>query len=358
MNSPLIIPFFIPHAGCPFTCVFCNQWEISGEKDEVKAEDIDKSVEEYLKRARIWPGRQIEIAYFGGTFTAIPVDKQIALLEAAAEQKKKGRIKGIRLSTRPDCINEEILERLLAYGVTTVELGAQSLVDEVLEKTHRGHSVEDIVKATRLLRKYPFQVGYQLMLGLPGDTNASARLTGERAVELAPDIIRIYPTLVLKGTTLARWYAQGKYAPWTLERAVEMAAYWLGLFSLHHIPVIRMGLNPTENISPERDLLAGPYHSAFGELVENSLMLKQIVSAFEKEDFKKDSKITILCNSRSCSKVIGQKRCNFEYIKEKYGFSKISIEFTNKLGKDDLVVCNTFESITVKREDFLEKYRI
>ncbi|MDD4145988.1 MAG: radical SAM protein, partial [Clostridia bacterium] len=128
MEKPLIIPFFIPHAGCPFTCVYCNQWKISGKEEEIKPEEIDQYVEEYLKKARLWPGRFVEIAFYGGSFTALPPEKQVGLLQAAAAQKKKGRIKGIRLSTRPDYLDEEILARLLSYGVTTVELGVQSLV--------------------------------------------------------------------------------------------------------------------------------------------------------------------------------------------------------------------------------------
>lgn len=358
MKNPLIIPFFIPHAGCPFTCVYCNQWEISGRSDVLKPEEIDRCVEEYLKHTRLWPGRYVEIAFYGGSFTAISPEIQEAFLGAAAAQKKKGRIMGIRLSTRPDYINQEILERLLYYGVTTVELGVQSLVDEVLEKTYRGHTVEDVAQATRLIRKYPLQLGYQLMLGLPGDSFSSARLTGERTVKADPDFVRIYPTLVLKGTTLESWYQEGKYHPWSLEEAVEAASYWLGLFSFYDIPVIRMGLQAAENLSPERDLVVGPYHPAFGELVESRLMLEQIIFALKQLNVGRRETLTIAFHPRAQSKVIGQKKLNLSFLRETYAFECINLIAKDELGEYDLEINTALKTVMIKRQDFLKKYRI
>ncbi len=358
MEKPLIIPFFIPHVGCPFTCVFCNQWEISGEKEAIQPEEIADYVDAYLKKARLWPDRYVEIAFYGGSFTAIPPEKQGEYLQAAAEQKRKGRINGIRLSTRPDFINKEILDRLFFYGVTTVELGVQSLVDEVLKKTGRGHSVADTLTATRLLRKYPFQVGYQLMLGLPGDNRSFARLTVEKAVAAAPDFVRIYPTLVLKGTILATWYKEKKYQPWSLEQAVETAADWLGTFSFYGIPVIRMGLQAVENLSLQQDLLAGPYHPAFGELVESHLLLEQMQTGLSELELQEGEALTLSFHPLAQSKVVGQKKLNLVLLREKYGIERIKLVPQEKLAKNNLEISTASQSVTIKRQDFLKKYRI
>lgn len=358
MKKPLIIPFFIPHVGCPFTCVFCNQWEISGEREAIQPEEIAGYIAAYLPKARLWPNREVEIAFYGGSFTAIPPEKQEQYLQAAAQQKKEGRVNGIRLSTRPDFINEEILERLSFYGVTTVELGVQSLVDEVLKKTGRGHSVADTLTATRLLRKHLFQVGYQLMLGLPGDNRSSARLTGEKAVKAAPDFVRIYPTLVLKGTTLATWYKEKKYQPWSLEQAVETAADWLGTFSFYGIPVIRMGLQAVKNLSPQQDLLAGPYHPAFGELVESRLFFKQLQIGLSELELQEETILTLSFHPLAQSKVVGQKKLNLALLKEQYGIKKIKLVPQEKLAQEDLEISTAFQSVTIKRQDFLKKYRI
>jgi histone acetyltransferase (RNA polymerase elongator complex component) len=358
MKKPLIIPFFIPHAGCPFTCVYCNQWKISGKSEEIKPEEIDQYVETYLQKARLWKDRYVEIAFYGGSFTALPREKQVRLLRAAAEQKQKGRIKGIRLSTRPDYIDEEILERLLSYGVTTVELGVQSLVDEVLVKTCRGHCVEDTARALRFLRKYPFQVGYQLMLGLPGDSFSFAHLTAQRTVEARPDFVRIYPTLVLRGTTLAKWYREGSYIPWSLQEAVQMAVSWLGVFSFYQIPVIRLGLQAVENLSVEKDLVTGPYHPAFGELVESRLMLEQMKAGLEKLQIKAGETLTVFFNPRVYSKVVGQKKENLCFLQEKYRLLKINLRPQKDFAENDLEMATTCQVVHIKRQDFLERYRI
>lgn len=358
MNNPLIIPFFIPHAGCPFTCVFCNQWEISGAEEVVRPEEIGPFVEEYLKRALRWPDRHVEIAFYGGSFTALPAERQVAYLQAAAAQKKKGLIAGIRLSTRPDFINDEIVERLLAYGVTTVELGVQSLADEVLQQTCRGHSAQDAFDALGVLRKYPLAVGYQLMLGLPGDSPALARLTLEKTVQAAPDFVRIYPALVLKGTTLAKWYREKKYQPWSLELAVQTAAEWLGTFSFYEIPVIRLGLQSVENLAEGRDLLAGPYHPAFGELVESFLFLQQMEIGVEQLTKREDEKLSLFVHPKAQSKVIGQNRRNIIHLQQKYCFAEINLIRQTELAENDIIIRTSFQAIWMKRQEFLKKYRI
>lgn len=363
MNNPLIIPFFIPHAGCPFNCVFCNQWEISGAEEVIRPEEIGPFVVEYLKKARSWPDRHVEIAFYGGSFTALPSNMQIAYLEAAAAQKQKGLITGIRLSTRPDFISEEIVERLLAYGVTTVELGVQSLADEVLQQTCRGHSAQDALNALAVLRKYPLAVGYQLMLGLPGDSPALARFTLEKTVQAAPDFVRIYPALVLKRTTLANWYLEKKYQPWSLELAVQTAAEWLGTFSFYGIPVIRLGLQAVANLAEGKDLLAGPYHPAFGELVESCLFLQQMERGVERlrqlwpHGFEGEI-LSVFVHPKAQSKLIGQKRSNLTYLRQKYGFAELKLIRQTELAENDIIISVSFQAILLKRQEFLKKYRI
>lgn len=355
MDKNLVIPFFIPHAGCPFTCVFCNQWEISGEDQEANPEEILTKVKEYLHTVKKKPERT-EVAFFGGSFTGLPVSVQESYLKGAFHAKEEGLIDGIRLSTRPDYISDEIVERLCRYGVTTIELGCQSLVDEVLLKTKRGHDVEDIMKATEIIRKYPTELGYQLMLGLPGDNFTHARDTARKTIEAKPDCVRIYPALVLKNTVLAQWYEQGRYEPWNLENAVEMAAEWLGAFTYYEIKVIRMGLQATENLTPEKDLVAGPYHPAFGELVESKLMLQQLTALLSSKSLQGEE-ATIFFNPRDCSKVIGQKRKNIQVIKEHFGFLHIRLMPDHDLPENDLRVQVECEIMTSTRQEFLKQYR-
>jgi len=356
MARPLIIPFFIPHAGCPFTCVFCNQWEISGAAAPTKPEDIRPQVLKYLaahKKEAAWA----EVAFFGGSFTGLEQELQKSLLQAAYALKQEGIIQGIRLSTRPDYINKEIVENLYAHGVTTVELGVQSLAEDVLAQSCRGHSPADVVKAVKIIRDYPLELILQLMLGLPGDSREKAMLTAEKAISLKPDGVRIYPTLVMKNTTLADWYQQGLYRPWSLDEAVEVGAQWLAKFSAAGIRVIRLGLQAADNISPEEDLLAGPYHPAYGELVQSRLLLEQLRSMLDSLE-NPGSKITIFCNPRDISKVRGQKGSNLRMLKADYNIAEIVLQTDPSLARDELKAAAASGTTTMTRQEFLEKYRI
>lgn len=357
MDNPLIIPFFIPHAGCPFTCAFCNQYEITGRDKIITPEEIAPQVENYLKHAKN-SSRRVEIAFYGGSFTGLPIDFQVKLLTVAAQIKKNGDIQGIRLSTRPDYISNEILQMLQVYGVTTIELGVQSLSDEILANSQRGHTVDDTMLATKLIRQYPFELVYQLMLGLPGDNPVSALKTAEKTVQARPDYTRIYPTLVLKGTQLAQWYLQGEFKPWSLEQTIEVAAQWLGIFSLYQIPVIRLGLQATENLTYEKDLLAGPYHPAFGELVKSSLMYQQAIFLLEKERDRLTAQITLLFNPRDYSLITGQKRHNISKLKLQFGLTDIILEPAETMKRNDLAVKMGGTVRMISRQEFLEIYRI
>lgn len=309
------IPVFVPHLGCPFNCVFCNQIQITGAKCNVTAKTVKEITEQHL---RFLPknNSKIEIAFFGGSFTGINQSLQEELLNAASEYLNKGLISGIRVSTRPDYINEKVIERLLKYGVTTVELGVQSMNREVLKASGRGHSPEDVENAVQLIRKTPISLGLQMMTGLPKDTNERSLETADKIIALDPDIVRIYPTLVIKGTKLEEMYKKGLYIPQNVNDAVNLCAKLLKKFKSANITVIRCGLQNTDEISPGGSVVAGPFHSAFGELVENEFFyekLEAIVANKNKENFE------IMVNPSDISKVIGHKRKNVIKIYEKYG---------------------------------------
>lgn len=241
-------------------------------------QDVRSAAEIALKK----PGRdaaQSEIAFFGGSFTAIERADMVSLLEAAVPYVQSGGFSGIRISTRPDCIDEEILGVLRRYGVTTIELGAQSMDDNVLALNGRGHTAEQTARASELIRSYGFTLGLQMMTGLPGDTAEGARRTAERIAALRPSCVRIYPTVVLKGTRLGVWFQNGTYRPQTLEEAVELCAGLLDFFEARGIPVIRLGLHASPEL--ESDRLAGPWHPAFRELCESRRMLRTILKELE-----------------------------------------------------------------------------
>ncbi|WP_051330702.1 elongator complex protein 3 [Aneurinibacillus terranovensis] len=281
MKQHVNIAVFVPHQGCPKDCVFCNQSRITGQKREniLTGEAVRASIENQL--STVQPGQSAEIAYFGGSFTGLPRKYQTMLLSVAREYIDAGRVQGIRLSTRPDYIADHIMEYLLTYGVTTVELGCQSLDNEVLELSKRGHTAEDVVKAVKIVRKFPsVRLGLQVLPGLPGDTLEKSMETIKTIVALAPDFVRIYPALVIAGTELEWLYVTHQYKPLTVEEAVRwVAEMWVPLLQAD-IPVIRMGLHSSEDIRSDGTLLAGPFHPSFRQLVEEELysrLLKRMI---------------------------------------------------------------------------------
>lgn len=298
------IPIFVPHYGCPFDCVFCNQKHITGESKKVDAERTRHIITEHLKTLPP-SGKRAEAAFFGGSFTAIAPKLQEELLAAAYEFVKTGEIDGIRLSTRPDFIDDEIMQRLMRYGVTAVELGVQSMDNGVLRAAGRGHTDADVVQAVETIRKYPVELGLQMMTGLPGDDGTQSIYTAERIISLKPDCVRIYPTLVIRDTKLCRLYENGAYRPQTLDAAVSLAAVLLEKFRSSNINVIRIGLAATEEISPGGALAAGPYHAAFGELVEGEIYYNKMQSLLNGSHFAE-----FAVNPSEISKAIGNKKRN------------------------------------------------
>ncbi len=309
------IPIFVPHCGCPFDCIFCNQHRITSASDQVTAATVPEIVEAYLDTLPRGD-KTVEIAFFGGSFTGIPECKQEELLRAAAGFAENGRVNGIRVSTRPDYISVSVLERLLHYGVTTIELGVQSMNDHVLKASRRGHTSRQVEEAVRLIRHYPFSLGLQMMTGLPEDTNEDAEVTAQKICRLHPDFVRIYPTLVLRDTALEELYQKGRYRPQTLDEAVVLCARLLKCFQQHQIPVIRIALQTTDEISRDGAIVSGPFHEAFRELVETELYydsLKQLVSGIKERD------VTIQVHPTEISKVAGHCQKNKKRIRQEQG---------------------------------------
>lgn len=261
-----IIPIFVPHKGCPHQCSFCNQRHITGQLEEMTPEKSREIIEMYLTTIDTEKFRT-EIAFYGGSFTAIDIEYQTSLLKIAHEYILTRGVKGIRLSTRPDCISEEILDNLKKYGVTEIELGVQSMCNDVLKANNRGHIDEDVVNAVRLIRKHDFSLGLQQMTGLYKDSDEADIYTSEKICELKPDFVRIYPTLVFNNTDLADYYKSGLYSPHTLEHAVELCKKLKNIYDENNIKIIRLGLLMSDD-EAKNNYLSGPYHPRFRELVE------------------------------------------------------------------------------------------
>lgn len=312
MKKEYIIPIFVPHLGCPHQCTFCNQKEISGQTKQVTANDVKETIEYYLKNFKD-DSKYVEVAFYGGSFTAIDEGKQNELLEAANEFIKQGRVNSIRLSTRPDYIDKSILKRLKKYNVKTIELGVQSANDYILAKCQRGHTFEDVKKASKLIRLYGFTLGHQMMIGLPESTKLDEINTAKALIKLKPKIVRIYPVLVIKNTPLAKEYEQGEYIPLTVEQAVDRAKDIMQLFNNAKIEVIRIGLQNTEEITDPSEessqVIAGPYHPAFRQLVESGMWYDEIVQKIKKFNIKV-MQVTIKANPENINNIIGHKKEN------------------------------------------------
>ena len=323
------ISLFVPHMGCPHQCSFCNQKTISGSVKQLTPEDVLNTLKEAESHNN--NPENTEIAFFGGSFTAIDRDYMVSLLEVAKPFVDKGAFCGIRISTRPDAIDEEVLNILKEYHVTAIELGAQSTDEEVLRLNKRGHTREDIFKASQLIKANGFSLGLQMMTGLSGDTSRKSLKTADDIISIKPDTVRIYPTIVLEGTMLGEMYKKGEYKPQTTEEAVELCSILCQRFYKNNIKVIRLGLHSGGNV--EEGYLSGPYHPAFGELCESGVYLN-----IAKERLKeiKKGKITIFVNPREISKMTGQKGSNKEkLLSEGY---KVTVKGDGSLNKYEIKI--------------------
>ena len=346
MKHNYIIPIFVPHLGCPNDCVFCNQKSISGQKNNMTKEEAKKIIEEYLKSIKD-ENAEIEVAFFGGSFTAIEEEKQNELLSLAYEYIKEGKIKSIRISTRPDNIDKKILKRLKKYKVKTIELGVQSANNFILEKAGRGHSFEDVKKASKLIRRYGFTLGHQMMVGLPESTRKDEINTAKELIKLKPKMVRIYPVLVLKGTKLEKELKEKKYKPLSIVQAVETCKELVRMFADKKIDIIRVGLQNTDEITDPNnensEVVAGPYHPAFRQLVESSLWYDAIVEKIKKLNVKvKEVEVTI--NPIDTNNVIGHKKENIIKLKQTYDVDlRINPDKKIKQGKSKIEITKTFD---------------
>ena len=349
MKKQYIIPIFVPHLGCPNDCIFCNQKAISGQKKNITKEEAKKIIEDYLKNIK--EDAQIEIAFYGGSFTAIDEKEQEELLQVAYNFVKNGQVESIRISTRPDCIDKKTLKRLKKYKVKTIELGVQSANNYILERANRGHTFEDVKKASKMIRWNGFKLGHQMMVGLPDSTRIDEINTAKALIKLKPKMVRIYPVLVVKNTKLEKEYLEGTYEPLPLVQAVETCKELVRMFADKKIEIIRIGLQNTEEISDpenkESEVVAGPYHPAFRQLVESGMWYDAIVGKIKKLNVKvKEVQVTV--NPIDANNVIGHKKENVIKLKETYDVDLILKQDENiKQGKSKI-------DITKIYNDFLE----
>ncbi|WP_143314877.1 radical SAM protein [Clostridium sp. HBUAS56017] len=325
-----IIPIFVPHEGCPHDCVFCNQDRITGVKDKVTADTVYNIVNEYLKTINR-ENSTVEISFFGGTFTGIKEEKQRELLKVAKEYKDKGLIDKIRMSTRPDYIDDYILSYLKEYDVDIIELGVQSLDDSVLIAAGRGHTAAEVEKASKLIKKYGIVLGHQIMPGLPNDSFEKDIISVKKSIEMKPDICRIYPSLVIKDTPMEIMYNRGEYIPYSLEEAVEICKVLYKLYNDSHINVIRIGLQPTDDISEGKDVVAGPFHPAFRELVEGSILADKV-----RDELKESYKGIIKINKRDLSKLYTNRKFYFNKLVDE-GY-KLKVVTSDDILRGDIII--------------------
>ena len=307
-----VIPVFIPHLGCPHDCVFCNQKRIAGKINAPKPNEVSALIDVAFKRSP-----NAEIAFYGGSFTALPLSEQEEYLKAAAAFSPKA----IRLSTRPDAINDAILALLKKYGVNTIELGAQSMEDSVLISSNRGHTAEDVRTASKMIKDAGFNLILQMMVGLPGEDENSAINTAKEIAKLKPNGVRVYPTVVVRDTCLENMWMHGEYTALTVGKAVEICAEITEIFNEKDIPIIRMGLNPTEDLNGG-DALSGAYHPAFGQLVKARLRLKQMREILKGKEWES---VTIYANPKAISEVAGHKGENKKTLMGEFNIRSISI---------------------------------
>ncbi|WP_273359851.1 elongator complex protein 3 [Anaerococcus octavius] len=342
-----IIPIFIPFLGCPHDCAFCNQIKITNYKDKMEP---NKVIGEIEKNLAYFPKNNNlkEIAFFGGSFTGLDKDVMVGYLEIAKEYKEKGIIDRIRLSTRPDYINNSILDILKEYKVDIIELGIQSLSQDVLDANERGHSVKTSYEASQMIKDYGFTLGHQIMPGLFNDTYKKTIDTVIKSIKIGPDIVRIYPTLVIKDTKLEVLYNEDIYHPLTIDQAVKISAEAAMLYKYAGVNIIRIGLQTTENINEGADVVAGPFHPAFRQLVEAEIYRKYIEEIIKCNSL--EDQLTIFTNNRNISLIAGNNKANKEYFYNKY---KIKLKF--KASNKEFILYND-KKIEFNVDRFIENY--
>ncbi|MBQ8418379.1 MAG: radical SAM protein [Phascolarctobacterium sp.] len=317
-----IIPIFIPHAGCPHQCVFCNQKTISGQRTAA-VEGAKEQIKKWLEWVK--PSVENEAAFYGGSFTGLDIALQKELLALTDQLRSQKIIGSVRLSTRPDYIDAERLALLREHGVQLVELGVQSLDDEVLIAAERGHTAEQVAEAVSLLKEYGLKVGVQLMVGMPKQGFASVKETVEQVVQLQPDVGRIYPLLVIQGTPLAKSYERGEFVPLTLEEAVRQSAYVYKKLSVAGVKIIRVGLQADDELCAEGNILAGPFHPSMGELVQSYLLREELTPQIL-QAARDGEGVIISCPRKLESKLRGLRNSNVIYWRELVAPKELTIK--------------------------------
>jgi histone acetyltransferase (RNA polymerase elongator complex component) len=345
--TPIIIPVFLPYLGCRERCLFCNQ--------KAKAQQIPSpsSVRKFIESSlielpSIKNNKEVQVALYGGSFTAIHRDDQIQYLKEVRPLLFSGTINSLRISTRPDALDQDTLSLLKEHGVKTVEIGAQSMIDEILSLSQRGHRAEDTISATTRLKQSGFEVGLQLMMGLPGDTLERFLQTLDRVIDLKPDFVRIHPTLVLKGAPLEVLWKNKKYFPLSLKEAID----WLrvGVLRLEEasIPVARIGLQPTKEL--ERDYLAGPYHPAVHQLIDSAIFFDMAKSLLQ--NYPNGSQAIFLCHPKEVSNLRGQRNENILKLKEQFGLREISIQSTEDIQRGSIALQSFGKEVSIRKKSF------
>jgi len=363
-KSQYIIPVFIPYSGCPHRCIFCNQKKIAGYSEGVGIENIRKTIDTWISNFIPHPSPQpsprsgegevkVQIAFYGGSFTAIPIERQEEILSSVSNYLKDGAVDSIRLSTRPDSISDENLALLKRYGVKTVELGVQSMNNRVLAMSERGHSAEDVRNASRLLKGNGFETGIQIMPGLPGDTLESSLHTVDEVIKLKPDFVRIYPAVVIKDTGLADLYKKGAFKPLTLSNAITACKIMLMKFDINNIPVIRIGLQPTSSLTEKDVILDGPFHPALRQLIESEIAYDMMIYSIKGQVARgKWQGAIFFISHKELSNFIGQKRANLKRLKSETGLM-VDVKADAGLEPGKVIFDNGFKKIYIERKEWL-----
>ncbi len=338
-----IVPIFLPNIGCPHQCVFCNQVAITGKKQNLPSpEQIHSWVNEFLK----YKGekrKNAQISFYGGNFLGLKKNLFRSILHEATKFVRAGAVDSIRFSTRPDTINKENLYNIKDFPVATIELGVQSMDDQVLSMSQRGHTSLDTKEAVNLLKKEKYEIGLQMMVGLPGDDESKSLTSGDRIADLSPDFVRIYPTVVLENSLLAKWYKDGKYTPPSFDACISLVKKLYILFKEKDIQVVRMGLQISNDLDKDVKIIAGPYHPAFGHIVYSELFLDMVVAAIKSENVLPEI-LFVKVNPKSISKMRGLKNKNIITLKNKFNIKSLEIISDPSLAEDTLTISDSTPS--------------
>ncbi|MBU1168555.1 MAG: radical SAM protein [Proteobacteria bacterium] len=339
--KPFIIPVFIPHKGCPHQCIFCNQTAITGvNKDSLDLKPLRTRIDTYLTYKSDHRG-MVQISYYGGTFLGLERQEILTYLTLARDYVDMGRVHSIRCSTRPDTITQYTLDLVRPFPLKTIELGVQSMDNEVLFLSHRGHTAEDTENAVSLLRDKGYEIGLQMMVGLPGDSQEKSYETALRMAAMKPDFVRIYPTVVLEKSPLAILHKKVEYQPLSLAESVEQVKALYLLFKEKGIPVIRMGLQAEEGLELGKGILDGPYHPSFGQMIYSGIFLDKARVILEQEYLRMASSVTFLVHPKNISKFRGLKNCNLHVLKAEFGIVEILVSGDHSLGPDTVITAKT-----------------